>query len=130
VSMASRFWLMLTFQIMAYFAKIQEVSPKARLVRSFGEPGRLCKITMNRRIRRKLARMQRLGQLGAPTVSVHEPTEDDDLSATQYIEKMIRTRKWSRVRIFGLNRGRRVPNKGGVLSFGLPAICNAILTPE
>jgi len=125
---------MLTFQIMAYFAKIQDISPKAKIVYRFGgaegEPGRLCKITMNRRIRRKLARMQRLGQLGAPALSVHEPTEEDDLTGTQYMEKMIRTRKWSRVRMFGLNRGRRVPNKGGVLSFGLPAICNAILTPE
>jgi len=117
---------------------MKELGPEVRLVHGWGgaegstdgQPLRLYKLTMNRRIRRKLARLQRLGRLGMPTLRVHEPSEEDELSPAQYMEKMIRTRKWSRVRIFGLNRGRRVPNRGGVLTLGLAASCNAILTPE
>jgi len=109
--LASRLWLMLSFQIMAYFAKVKENTPKVQLVRKYGatdeDGGRMISVTLNRKIRRKLARLERLGKIGAPKIGVQEPHEDDDLTITQYMEKLIRTGKWNRVLAFGLGLKRR-----------------------
>jgi len=99
---------MLSFQIMAYFAKVNELSPKSELVRIHGatpgDNGRLIRFTLNRKFRRKLAHRQRRSRIAAPRIGVHEPadSEDDSLTPKQYFEKQIRIRKWNRALVFKL----------------------------
>ena len=96
-------------------------------------------VTMNRRLRRKLARLRRLGRMAAPEVALDESVEVDKLSHTQRLEKMIRTRKWCRIRIFGLGQTRRARQvhvwrfaglQGCVVSLQQALNCHAPLCPD
>lgn len=107
-ALAARLWVMLSFQIMAYFAKVKTLSPKAELVMRYGEPStRLISVTMNRRLRRKLRKFQQIGRIKAPELCIHDPMEEDALTRGQLLDRMIRTQKWCRMRVFGLGQSRR-----------------------
>ena len=87
-------------------------------------------VRVNRAMARRLARIARLRPEAFTDKTSNPPDWVRALPAGQYLDYMIRVYKWNRVRVFGLStRGRRA-NKGGVVSFGMPAFCNAILTPE
>ena len=106
---------MISFQIMAYFAKVKALSPETQLVRQWGSSdeseGPVCKMTMNRRVRRRLAHLQRRHRLAPPKIRLREAPKDapndKNLTAYQFIDKMIRTQKWSRVKIFNLGLKER-----------------------
>ena len=87
-------------------------------------------VRVNRAMARRLARIARLRPEAFNNKTDNLPDWVRALPAGQYLDYMIRVHKWNRVRVFGLStRGRRA-NKGGVLSLGLAARCNAILMPE
>ena len=144
---ASRLWVMLSFQIMAYFAKVKELSPETQLVRQWGgsdeREGPVCKMTMNRRVRRRLAHLRRRGRTVRPKLRLStapkETPTDNNLTAYQYIDKMIRTQKWSRVKIFnlGLKERERLDEifrfpglQGCTASLRRAVMCNAPISPD
>jgi len=87
-------------------------------------------LRVNRAMSRRLARIARLRPEAFSDWSGAPPDWVRALPVGQYLDYMIRVHKWNRVRVFGLStRGRRA-NRGGVLSLGQPANCNAILMPE
>lgn len=138
-----RLWLMLSFHIVAYVAKVRATHPSARFVIKHGAEdatsGPFISVTMNRRLRRKLARLRRLGRMAAPALTVHEPAEEDTLSRGQLLDKMIRTQKWCRIRVFGLGQSRRARQlyvmrfsglQGGFMNLRRALCCHAILSPD
>lgn len=144
-NMATRIWLMLSVQIMAYYAKVKALRPRAQLAAKYcapGEPaGHLIPFTLNRRLRRRLARLQRLGRIAPAQLCIYEADDDEDdgLSETQFLDKMIRHEKWCRVRVFGLGMTRRALRKMAVMFEGLQGrtaslrramACHALLSPD
>ena len=145
--MASRLWVMLSFQIMAYFAKVKQLSPKTQLVQQWGSSdeseGPVCKMTMNRRVRRRLAHLQRRGRTVRPKLRLStapkEAPTDNHLTVYQFIDKMIRTQKWSRIKIFnlGLKERERLDEifkfpglQGCAASLRRAVMCNAPISPD
>ena len=111
-SLAAQIWLMLSFQILAYFSFVTKHLPKPRFVMQYGDDdGPLRTVRLNRSLKRKLARMQRRGLVGSPRLRAEESQEesqiDDSLSPTQFLEHMVRTRNWSRVRVYRLGLTRK-----------------------
>lgn len=140
VSLAAQIWLMLSFQILACLSSIQKHLSKPRLVIRYGDDtGPMRKVRLNRAIKRKLARMQRRGLIGAPRLSAEEAQIDESLSPTQFVEYMIRTKKCSRVRIYHLGWGRKAWRRMAVMWADLQGcgaalakrlLCRAPLTPD
>ena len=144
---ASRLWVMLSFQIMAYFAKVRELSPETQLVQQWGgsdeSKGPVCQMTMNRRVRRRLAHLRRRGRVVRPKLRLStapkDAPNDKGLTVYQYIDKMIRTQKWSRVKIFnlGLKEKERLDEifkfpglQGCAASLHRAMMCNAPISPD
>ena len=144
---ASRLWVMISFQIMAYFAKVRELSPETQLVRQWSSSdeskGPVCQMTMNRRVRRRLAHLRRRGRVVRPKLRLStapkEASTDNHLTVYQYIDKMIRTQKWSRVKIFnlGLKEKERLDEifkfpglQGCAASLRRAMMCNAPISPD
>ena len=107
-SFAAQIWLMLSFQIFAYFSFVTKRLPKPRFVMQYGDDeGPMRAVRLNRSLKRKLARMQRRGLVGSPHLRAEESQFEDALSPTQFLEHMIRTRNWSRVRVYHLGLTRK-----------------------
>jgi len=93
----------------------------------------LVKVRMNRALTRRMrwlmkrGRVQRSGGLRVCSAAAEARC---NLSPTQFIEYNIRVNGLSRVLAYGLNRGGRIPNRGGVLSLGVAGICAAPLSPD
>jgi hypothetical protein len=140
VSLAAQIWLMLSYHILACLSSIKNHLSKPRVVIQYGDDaGPMQKVTLNRALKRKLARMQRRGLIGAPRISAEEAQIDESLSPTQFIEYMIRTKKCSRIRIFHLGWGRKEWRRMAVIWAGLQGcraalaknlLCRAPLTPD
>ena len=130
-SLAAQIWLMLSFQILAYFSFVTKHLPRPRFVIQYGDDeGPLRTVRLNRSLKRKLARMQRRGLVGSPRLRSEESQEesqiDDSLSPTQFLEHMIRTRNWSRVRVYHLGWGRKDLQRIAVMSAGLQGCLKAL----
>ena len=93
----------------------------------------LIKVRMNRALSRRMrwlikrGRVQRSGRLRICDAAADARC---NLTPGQMSEYCIRVDGLSRTVAYGLNRGGRVVNKGGVLSLGLALLCGAILTPD
>ena len=93
----------------------------------------LIKVRMNRALSRRMrwlikrGRVQRSGRVRECSAAVEARC---NLTPGQMSEYCIRVYGVSRAAAYGLNRGGRVVNKGGVLSLGVALLCNAILTPD
>ena len=93
----------------------------------------LVKVTMNRALSRRMrwlmkrGRVQRSGRMRVCDAATEARC---NLTPAQFIEYNIRVNGLSRVLAYGLNRGGRIQNKGGVLSLGVAAFCTALLFPD
>ena len=126
-SLAAKIWLMLSFQILAYFSFVTKHLPRPRFVIQYGDDeGPLRTVRLNLSLKRKLARMQRRGLVGSPRLRAEESQIDDSLSPTQFLEHMIRTRNWSRVRVYHLGWGRKDLQRIAVMSAGLQGCLKAL----
>jgi len=107
------------------------------------DEGPLRAVRLNRSLKRKLARMQRRGLVGSPSLRAEESQEESQmegsLSPTQFLEHMIRTRNWSRVRVYHLGFKRKDLRRIAVMWTGLQGchkalaeslMCRAPLCPD
>ena len=143
-NIAAQIWLLLSFQLLTYFSSLAnrpmtQCQPQPRLVRHYGSDDGPCRaVRLNRSLKRKLKRMQRRGLIGPATLREEDP-EMDDLSPTQLVERMIRARQWSRVKVYRLGFGRRDLRRIAVMWAGLQGcaaslakgmMCLAPLSPD
>ena len=139
-------WLWMSLQVMGCLAmcglqrRIPDSTPQHIFVVPSADPDTpKGAIRVNRSILRKLRRLERL----KPEVFLEkdEPLPDfvKAFSPTQFLDYMIRTKNWSRVRVHNLRKGTWNKLRRAVVRLGLQAglagssdtaTCNAILTPD
>lgn len=98
-----------------------------------GTSGPLVKVTMNRAFSRRLrwlikrGRVQRSGRLRVCDAATEARC---NLTPGQMSEYYIRVYRQNRTVIYGLNRGGRIQNKGGVMSLGVAGESGVLLCPD
>ena len=141
-----RFWMWMHMQFAAYLEKASAPRPLAT------EPSHIFEVPssdvsaprravrVNRSMMRKLRRLQRLH----PPSYFDGPSMGDELkrlgfTMTQYMNYMVRRKKWSRVQVFGLGMRRRdfmgqaftlLSLRGAAQNFAMADMCHAILEPD
>jgi len=118
-------------------AKSQEIPQESVTVMDpalEGSSEPLVKVRMNRALRRRLRWLIKRGRVqqcaGGLRVCSAAAEARCNLNAGQMREYNIRVNGISRTVAYALNRAGRNPNRGGILSLGMAALCAAILTPD
>ena len=141
-----RFWMWMQLQLSSYLEKAaMPRSPATEPSHIFQLPSSDASapartVRVNRSMMRKLLRLQRL----YPPSYFEGPSLGDELkrlnlTMVQYIEYMIRCKKWSRVRVYGLGAVKskssgqaqeRFRLRGRAINLEMAGRCNALLSPD
>ena len=141
-----QFWMWMSFQVIECLVKCRPQKPipdstptHVFIIPSASPDAPRGSVRVNRSIMRKLRRLERLRLEAFQDKSEPLPDWVKALSPNQFLDYMIRARKWCRVKVHRLGGGtwnklRRAAAKIGMRS-GLArqskaALCNAILTPD
>ena len=141
-----QFWMWMSLQVIECLAKYrpQKAIPESTPSHIFIVPGKTPdaprgSVRVNRSIMRKLRRLKRLRPEAFQEKDEILPDWVKALSPNQFLDYMIRARKWCRVKVHRLGGGTwnklrraaaRIGMRSGLARQSKTAPCNAILTPD